>query len=53
MTFNKSQANGSGMNNFSSLYQVNMTSGGTALAGPSAIGSSPGGHFTDSQHHCS
>jgi Peptidase A4 family len=54
MTFNKTQANGSGLNNFSSLRLLDMyDSSGVLMSEPAPIESSPGGYFTVTQHHCS
>lgn len=54
MTFNKTQANGSGLNNFSNLRLIDMyDSSGILMSEPAPIESSPGGYFTVTQHHCS
>lgn len=53
-TFNKTQANGSGLNNFANLHLIDMyDSSGVLMSEPAPIESSPGGYFTVTQHHCS
>jgi hypothetical protein len=54
MTFNKTQGNGSGMNNFANLDLIDMyDTSGVLMSEPAPIESSPGGYFTVTQHSCS